>query len=46
MVDEEDLFYPLKDLLNRILRRDLAKVFGTWINCLMAVSQGDAAYIS
>jgi hypothetical protein len=46
MVDEGGLFYLVKELLNEISRRELAKVFGTWINCLMAVSRGDGAYIS
>jgi hypothetical protein len=29
MIDEEDLFYPLKELSKGIPRRELAKVFGT-----------------
>jgi histone-lysine N-methyltransferase SETMAR len=40
MLDEENLFYPLKEFLNGIPRRELAKVFGTWMNRLMAVSRG------
>jgi hypothetical protein len=41
MVDEEDLFYRLQELLNGISCKELDKVFGTWINRLMIVSQGD-----
>jgi hypothetical protein len=38
MADEEDLFYRLEDILNRISRKELDEVFGTWINRLMIVS--------
>jgi hypothetical protein len=40
MVDEEDLFYRLHELLNEIPIRELRKVFDTWIECLTAVTRG------
>jgi hypothetical protein len=46
MVDEEDLFYRLQQILNSISRKELDKVFDTWINRLMIGSRGDGAYIS
>jgi hypothetical protein len=38
MVDEEDLFNWLKEMLNEIPRTELDKVFGASINQLMMVS--------
>jgi hypothetical protein len=40
MVDEEDISVQclVRELLNGIPRRELAKILGTWINCLMTVS--------
>jgi hypothetical protein len=46
MVDEEDLFDGLQEILNSISRKELDKVFGTWINRLMIVRRGDGSYIS
>jgi hypothetical protein len=46
MVDGEDLLYRLKELLNKSSARELANVFRTWINRLVAVSRGDGTYIS
>jgi hypothetical protein len=46
MVDEKDLFYRLRELLNRIPVRELRKVFDPWIKRLMAVNRGDGSYIS
>jgi hypothetical protein len=46
MVDKQDLVSRLEEFLSGIPRRELAKVFGTWINCLMAVSRDDGTYIS
>jgi hypothetical protein len=46
VVDEDDLFYLLQEIGNRISREELDKVFGTWINRLMIVSRGDGASIS
>jgi hypothetical protein len=46
MIDEEDLFHRLQELLNGISRKELDKVFAIWINWLMIVSQGDGIYIS
>jgi hypothetical protein len=46
MVDEEDLFYRLQEILNSISRKELDKVFDTEINRLMIESRGDGAYIS
>jgi hypothetical protein len=46
MVDEGALFHRLHELLKAIPRKELDKVFGTWIHRLMIVSQGDGAYIS
>jgi hypothetical protein len=46
MVEEEDLFYRLQELLNGISCKELDQVVGTWINRLMIVSHGDGAYIS
>jgi hypothetical protein len=43
MVDEGDLFDRLHELWKAIPRKELDKVFGTWINRLMIVSQGDRA---
>jgi hypothetical protein len=46
MVDEEDLFYQLLELLSEILVRELRKVFDTWIKRLMAVTRGmEATYL-
>jgi hypothetical protein len=41
MVGKEDLFYRLRDMLNSISRKELDKVFDTWINRFMIVSRGD-----
>jgi hypothetical protein len=41
MIDEEDLFHRLQELSNDISRKELDKVFGTWINRFKIVSQGD-----
>jgi hypothetical protein len=46
MVDEEDVFPQLQELLDGIFRKESDKVFGTWINRLIIVSQGDGADIS
>jgi hypothetical protein len=46
MVDEEDLFYRLRELLNELPVRELRKVFDTWLKRLTAVTQGDGSYIS
>jgi hypothetical protein len=46
IVEDEDLFYRLRELLNEIPVRELRKVFGTWIKRLMAVTRGDGSYIS
>jgi hypothetical protein len=46
MVDEEDLFYRLQELLNDILIRELRKVFTSWIKRLVDVSKGNGSYIS
>jgi hypothetical protein len=46
MVDEEDLFYRLQDLLNDIPIRELRTVFTAWIKRLVDVSKGDGSYIS
>jgi hypothetical protein len=46
MVDEEDLFNRLKEILNKIRHKELDKVFGTWINRLITASGGDGGYIS
>jgi hypothetical protein len=46
MADEEHLFYRLQELLNGICHQEFDKVFGTWINRFMIVSQGDGDYIS
>jgi histone-lysine N-methyltransferase SETMAR len=40
MVGEEDLFDPLRKLLNEIPVRELRKVFDTWIERLTAVTRG------
>jgi hypothetical protein len=40
MVDGEDLFYRLCELLNEIPVRELRKVFDTWIKRLTAVTRG------
>jgi hypothetical protein len=46
MIDEEDLFYRLRELLNEIPVRELRKVFDTWIKHLAAVTREDGNYIS
>jgi hypothetical protein len=46
MVDEEDLFYQLQELLNDTPIRELRKVFAGWIKRLVDVSKGDRSYIS
>jgi hypothetical protein len=46
MVDEDDLFNRLKEILNEIPWKELDKVFGAWINRLMRVSGGDRGSIS
>jgi hypothetical protein len=45
MVDTDDLFSRLQELLNGISCTELDKVFDTWINRLMSVRQGDGVYI-
>jgi hypothetical protein len=46
MVAEEDLFSRLQDILTSISRKELDKVFDTWINRVMIGSRGDGAFIS
>jgi hypothetical protein len=46
MIDEEDSFDRLQELLSGISCKELDKVLGTWINRLMIISQGDGAYLS
>jgi hypothetical protein len=46
MVNDEDVFYWLRELLNEIPVRELRKVFDTWIKRLTAVTRGDGSYIS
>jgi hypothetical protein len=46
MVDEEDLFNRLKEILNEIPRREFDKAFEAWINRVMTVSGGDGGYTS
>jgi hypothetical protein len=46
IVDEEDLFNRLKEILNEIPRKELDTVFGAWINRLLTVSGGDGGSIS
>jgi hypothetical protein len=47
MVDEEDLFYRLQELLNDIPIRELRKVFIAWNKRLVDVSRGmEATYPS
>jgi hypothetical protein len=46
MVGEEELFYRLQEILKSISRKELDKVFDTWINRLMIGRRGDGAYIS
>jgi hypothetical protein len=46
MVNEENLFYRLRELLNEIPVRELRKVFDTWIKRLMDVTQRDGSYVS
>jgi hypothetical protein len=40
IVDEEDFFYRLRELLNEMPVRELRKVFDTWIERLTAVTRG------
>jgi hypothetical protein len=46
MVDEEDLFYQLQEVLNDIPNRELRTVFTAWIKRLFDVSKGDGSSIS
>jgi hypothetical protein len=46
VVDEEDLFNRLKEILNEIPRKELDIVFGAWSNQLMTVGGSDGGYIS
>jgi hypothetical protein len=46
MIDEEDLFNRLKEILNEIPRKELDRVSGAWINRLMTVSGGDGGETS
>jgi hypothetical protein len=47
IVDEEDLFYRLQELLNDIPIRELRKVFTSWIKRLVDVSKAvEAIYPS
>jgi histone-lysine N-methyltransferase SETMAR len=46
MVDEEDLFFRLQEILNSISRKELDQIFGIWINRFMIVSRGNGAYMS
>jgi hypothetical protein len=46
MVNEEDLFYRLRELLNEMPVRELRKVFDTWIKRLTAVTRGIGSCIS
>jgi hypothetical protein len=46
MVDEEDLFYRLRELLNEVPVRELGKLLDTWIKHLTAVTRGmEATYL-
>jgi hypothetical protein len=45
MVDEEDLFYRLQELLNDIPIRELCKIFTAWIKRLVDMSKGDGSDI-
>jgi hypothetical protein len=46
MIDEEDLFYRLRELLNEIPVRELRMLFDTWIKRLTAVTRGmEATYL-
>jgi hypothetical protein len=38
MVDEDNLFYRLQEILTRICRQELDEVFGTWINWSIIVN--------
>jgi hypothetical protein len=46
MVDEEDLFYRLEELLNEVPIHELRKVFTAWIKRLIDVNNGNGSYIS
>jgi hypothetical protein len=46
MIDKEDLFDRLRQLLNEIPVRELRKVFETWTKRLAAVAWGVGSYIS
>jgi hypothetical protein len=45
MVDEEDLFSRLRELLNEIRVRELRKAFDTWIKRLTGVTRGWTLHI-
>jgi hypothetical protein len=46
MVDQEGLFYRLRELLNKISIRELRKVVNTWLKRLTAVTRGvEATYL-
>jgi hypothetical protein len=46
MVDEEDVFYRFRELMNEILVRELRKVFDAWIKRLTVVTRGiEATYL-
>jgi hypothetical protein len=46
MVDEEDLFCRLQDILNSISGKELDQIFGTWINRFMIGRTGNGADMS
>jgi hypothetical protein len=46
IVDEEDFFYRLRELLSDIPIRELHKVLTAWMKRLVDVSQGDGSYMS
>jgi hypothetical protein len=46
MVDEQDLFHRLQELLNGIPIGELRKAFTVWIKRLLDLSKGDGSYIS
>jgi hypothetical protein len=46
MVDEEDLFYRLQELLNDIPIRELRKVSTAWVKRFVDVSERNGNYMS
>jgi hypothetical protein len=46
MIDEDDLFCRLQELLNEMPIKELRKVFGAWTNWLLDVNRGiEAIYV-